>query len=159
MIDRVPRRKLIMITQFGLFLQAFIFALLVISGRIELWHVLVLYFVFGALLAIDHPARRAFLVDIVDRDDLANAVALNATIFNISNLIGFALGGVLIAAIGVGSTMLINSFTYLVPIAALAVMKVTDVAQDQGKTTPLASPYQKAFITCGSSRQSWVSSP
>lgn len=133
LIDRVPRRKLIMITQFGLFLQALVFALLALSGRIELWHVLFLYFIFGALLAIDHPARRAFLVDIVDRDDLANAVALNATIYNIANLVGFALGGVLIATIGVGSTMLINSFTYLVPIAALAVIKVADVAQDKEK--------------------------
>lgn len=131
LIDRVPRRKLIMITQFGLFLQALVFALLTLSGNIQLWHVLLLYFVFGALLAIDHPARRAFLVDIVERKDLANAVALNATIFNISNLIGFALGGILIAAIGVGSTMLINSFTYLVPLAALALIKVADVAQDQ----------------------------
>jgi len=133
LIDRVPRRRLIMITQFGLFLQALVFALLALTGRIQLWHVLVLYFIFGALLAIDHPARRAFLVDIVERKDLANAVALNATIFNISSLIGFALGGVMIAAIGVGSTMLVNAFTYLVPIAALAAMRVADVVQDKEK--------------------------
>jgi MFS family permease len=131
LIDRVPRRKLIMVTQFGLFLQAAIFGLLAMSGRIQLWHVLLLYFVFGALLAIDHPARRAFLVDIVDREDLANAVALNATIYNISSLIGFAIGGLLIAAIGVGSTMLVNSLTYLVPVFALAFVRVADVAQDK----------------------------
>jgi MFS family permease len=130
LIDRVPRRKLIMVTQFGLFLQAAVFGILALSGRIQLWHVLLLYFVFGALLAIDHPARRAFLVDIVDRRDLANAVALNATIFNISSLIGFAIGGILIAAIGVGGTMMINSLTYLVPIIALTFIRVTDVAQD-----------------------------
>ena len=133
LIDRVPRRKLIMFTQFGLFLQALVFGLLALSGRIQLWHVLILYFVFGALLAIDHPARRAFLVDIVERKDLANAVALNATIFNISSIIGFALGGMMIAAIGVGSTMMVNAFTYLVPIAALAAMRVADVVQDQEK--------------------------
>lgn len=133
LIDRVPRRKLIMITQFGLFLQALVFALLVLSDNIQLWNVLLLYFIFGALLAIDHPARRAFLVDIVEREDLANAVALNATIFNISSLVGFALGGVMIAAIGVGSTMLLNSFTYLVPIAALAMIRVPDVGKDTEK--------------------------
>ena len=103
LIDRVPRRKLIIVTQTGLFLQAIIFALLTISGNIQLWQMILLYFVFGALLAIDHPARRAFLVDIVDRENLSNAVALNATIFNISNLIGFAIGGLLIAAVGVGT--------------------------------------------------------
>ena len=146
LIDRVPRRKLIMVTQFGLFLQAMIFGLLAISGRIQLWHVLLLYFVFGALLAIDHPARRAFLVDIVDREDLANAVALNATIYNISSLIGFAIGGILIATIGVGSTMLINSFTYLVPVFALAFVRVADVAQDKERRA-FAVALSEGFIT------------
>lgn len=146
LIDRVPRRKLIMVTQFGLFLQAAIFGLLAISGRIQLWQVLVLYFVFGALLAIDHPARRAFLVDIVDREDLANAVALNATIYNISSLIGFAIGGILIATIGVGSTMLINSFTYLVPVFTLAFVRVADVAQDKERRA-FAVALSEGFIT------------
>ncbi|MCA9948387.1 MAG: MFS transporter [Anaerolineales bacterium] len=133
LIDRVPRRKLIIVTQTGLFLQAIIFALLTISGNIQLWQMILLYFVFGALLAIDHPARRAFLVDIVDRENLSNAVALNATIFNISNLIGFAIGGLLIAAVGVGITMVINALTYIFPIIALATIKVVDVAQDSKK--------------------------
>lgn len=133
LIDRVPRRKLILATQVGLLLQAAVFAVLTVSGNIQLWHVIALYFVFGALLAIDHPARRAFLVDIVERDDLANAVALNATVFNVSNLIGFALGGVLIATLGVGSTMLINAGTYLFPIVALSLIRVPDVAQDREK--------------------------
>jgi MFS family permease len=146
LIDRVPRRKLIMLTQFGLFVQALLFGLLAVSGRIQLWHVIVLYFIFGALLAIDHPARRAFLVDIVERKDLANAVALNATIFNISNLIGFALGGVLIAAIGVGSTMLVNSLTYLAPIAALAVIRVPDVGLDKEKR-PFGIALSEGFTT------------
>ena len=135
LIDRVPRRKLIMITQFGLFLQAMTFAVLALTGKIQLWQVIVLYFVFGALMAIDHPARRAFLVDIVERQDLANAVALNATVFNVSSLVGFAIGGVLIATIGVGGTMFINALTYLVPLAALAAMRVKDVVQDTMQTS------------------------
>ncbi len=131
LIDRLPRRKLILATQAGLMLQAAAFGFLAISGRIELWNVILLYFVFGALLAIDHPARRAFLVDIVEREDLANAVALNATIFNISSVVGYALGGLLIASIGVGGTMLINSLSYLFPIIALAMIRVQDVGLDQ----------------------------
>ena len=133
LIDRVPRRKLIIATQTGLLLQAIVFALLTVSGNIQLWQMILLYFVFGALLAIDHPARRAFLVDIVDREQLSNAVALNATIFNISNLLGFAIGGVLIAAVGVGTTMVINALTYIFPIIALTLIKVVDVAQDTVK--------------------------
>ncbi len=131
LIDRLPRRKVILATQIGLMLQAAVFGLLAISGQIALWNVILLYFVFGALLAIDNPARRAFLVDLVEREDLANAVALNAVIFNISSVIGFALGGFLIAAIGVGGTMLFNAISYLCPIIALALIRVQDVGQDK----------------------------
>jgi predicted MFS family arabinose efflux permease len=127
-------------------LQALVFGLLAVSGRIELWHVLVLYFVFGALLAIDHPARRAFLVDLVERDDLANAVALNATLFNIANLVGFALGGFLIAAVGVGGTMLINAITYLFPITAMLLINVPDIAQDETQNS-FAIALSEGFIT------------
>lgn len=130
LIDRLPRRKLIMVTQAGLMAQAAIFAFLSLTGEIRLWHIIVLYFVFGSLLAIDHPARRAFLVDLVSRDELANAVALNATIFNITSLVGFAVSGLLIATVGAGGAMLLNAATYLAPICALALIQVSDIGQD-----------------------------
>jgi predicted MFS family arabinose efflux permease len=129
-IDRMPRRKLILLTQGGLMAQATVFALLVVSGQIRLWHIILLYFVFGSLLAIDHPARRAFLVDLVDRDALANAVALNATSFNVSSLVGYAAAGLLIAAIGAGGTMLLNAATYLFPILVMASIRAPDVGHD-----------------------------
>lgn len=135
LIDRVPRRKLILATQVGLMLQAGIFGLLAFRGDIRLWHVIVLYFAFGSLLAVDHPARRAFLVDLVDEKDLANAVALNATVFNMSSLIGYALAGILIASVGAGVTMLFNSLTYLAPITALLLIRVADVAADAADST------------------------
>jgi MFS family permease len=130
LIDRMPRRKLILATQIGLMAQASVFAILALSGQIRLWHVIVLYFVFGSLLAIDHPARRAFLVDLVSRDELANAVALNATSFNVSSLIGYAVAGVLIATVGAGGTMLLNATTYIFPLVALAAIHVPDIGQD-----------------------------
>jgi predicted MFS family arabinose efflux permease len=131
LIDRVPRRKLILATQVGLMLQAGIFGLLALTGEIRLWNVILLYFVFGSILAIDHPARRAFLVELVDEDELANAVALNATVFNMSSLIGYALAGILIATVGAGVTMMFNSLTYLAPIFALLLIRVPDVAAEQ----------------------------
>jgi len=133
LIDRVPRRKLILVTQTGLMLQAAIFGLLAYSGQLVLWHIIVLYFVFGSLLAIDNPARRAFLVELVPAGDLANAVALNATVFNMSSLIGYALAGFLLAALGAGATMLFNSATYLAPIAMLLLIRVNDA---RAETTP-----------------------
>jgi MFS family permease len=146
LIDRWPRRKLLIATQIGLMIQAAAFGFLVISDRIELWNLILLYSIFGALLAIDNPARRAFLVDIVARDELANAVALNATIFNISSVVGFALGGVLINTIGVGSTMLLNALSYLFPITALMMIRVPDVGQDkEGKSFGVAMA--EGFLT------------
>lgn len=130
LIDRVPRRKLILVTQIGLLLQAGVFGLLAQSGQLELWHIIVLYFVFGALLAVDHPARRAFLVELVPAKDLANAVALNATVFNMSSLIGYTLAGFMLAGLGAGVTMLFNSATYLAPIVMLLLIRVRDVGAD-----------------------------
>lgn len=146
LIDRVPRRKLIIATQIGLMAQAAIFAILTLTGRINQWHILVLYSVFGALLAIDHPARRAFLVDLVRRDELANAVALNATSFNVASLAGYALSGLLIATIGVGGTMLINATTYLFPVFALAAIRVPDIGQDTVRT-PFKAALSEGIVT------------
>ncbi len=131
LIDRVPRRKLLLATQTLLLLQALTFGLLAVTGAIRLWQIVALYFVFGAILAIDHPARRAFLVDLVEEGELANAVALNATVFNLSNLIGFALAGVMIAAVGVGATMMFNAATYFAPLVALLLIRMADVSAEQ----------------------------
>jgi MFS family permease len=130
LIDRVPRRKLLVATQTGLLVQAAVFGLLAASGQMRLWQIVLLYFVFGALLAIDHPARRAFLVELVEPDDLANAVALNATVFNFSSLIGYMLAGVMIASVGAGATMLFNALTYLAPITALLLLRVPDLVAE-----------------------------
>ena len=143
LIDRFPRRKLILITQSGLLLQAAIFGVLAASGQLRLWQIIVLYFVFGSLLAVDHPARRAFLVELVPTEDLANAVALNATVFNFSSLIGYALAGVMIATVGAGVTVLFNAATYLAPVIALALVRVADVSAD---AAPPAEGRQNARI-------------
>ena len=144
LIDRFPRRKLIIATQLGLMAQATIFALLAQSGRIQLWQIIVLYSIFGALLAIDHPARRAFLTDLVEPDVLANAVALNGAIFNVASFAGYALSGVLIATIGVGGTMMVNALSYLATIAALLAIRVADVRQDTQRT-PLKTAWSEGI--------------
>jgi MFS family permease len=146
LIDRVPRRKLIMVTQFGLLAQAVIFGLLVITGQIRVWHIIVLDFMMGALFAIDMPARQAFLVELVDKNDLANAIALNAIIFQFSRVIGQAASGILIATIGVGGTMLLNAATFLAPIVCLAMMQVRDVRMDTERM-PLNIALSEGAIT------------
>jgi MFS family permease len=129
-VDRVPRRRLILVTQAGLMVQALIFGLLAVTGAIRVWHIIILDFVMGALFAVDQPARQAFLVEIVSDDTLANAVALNSAFFQFSRVIGQAISGALIAAMGAGAAMLINAATYVAPVFAVAMIRVKDVPRD-----------------------------
>ena len=145
LIDRFPRRKLIIATQIGLMAQAATFGLLAQSGNLQLWQIIVLYSIFGALLAIDHPARRAFLADLVDQDVLANAVALNGAIFNFSSFVGYALSGLLIATIGAGGTMMVNALSYLATIAALLAIHVPDVRHDT-QHAPLRTAWLEGIV-------------
>ena len=145
LIDRFPRRKLIIATQIGLMAQAATFGLLAQSGNLQLWQIIVLYSIFGALLAIDHPARRAFLADLVDQDVLANAVALNGAIFNFSSFVGYALSGLLIATIGAGGTMMVNALSYLATIAALLAIHVPDVRHDT-QHAPLKTAWLEGIV-------------
>lgn len=140
LIDRLPRRKIILVTQSCLLLQATVFGLLATLGVLQLWHLILLYFVFGAILAVDHPARRAFLVELVPNDDLVNAVALNAMLFNFSTFIGYAAAGVLIATVGAGLAMLLNAATYLAPILVLLSLQVGNDAADRVSTQTGAAP-------------------
>jgi MFS family permease len=128
--DRVPRRRLILVTQIGLLAQAAVFGLLVVTGRITVWQIIVLDFVMGALYAIDQPARQAFLPELVSEESLANAIALNAAVFQISRVVGQAAAGLLIATIGAGSTILINAATFLAAILALILIRIRDVSHD-----------------------------
>jgi MFS family permease len=146
LIDRVPRRKLLLLTQSGLLLQTMLFALVVRTGNIRLWQIIILYFLFGALLAIDHPARRAFLVELVSPDDLANAVALNASLFNVSNLVGFGASGFLLATVGPAGAMFINAASYLAPILALAAIRVPDIRHDTQRP-PLQDALSAGIVT------------
>jgi len=129
-IDRVPRRRLIMLTQTGLLLQAAVFGLLVLSGQVRIWQIILLDFVMGAFYAVDLPARQAFLLELVGRDELANAIALNATTIQLARVVGYIAAGVLIVTVGPGGTMLLNAATYAAPIVALALIRLTDISVD-----------------------------
>jgi MFS family permease len=128
--DRVPRRRLIMVTQLGLLAQAAVFGILVATGNISVWSIIILDFVMGAFYAIDQPARQAFLPELVAEDDLPNAIALNAAMFQVARVVGQAAAGILIATIGAGGTMLLNAATFLAPVIALSLIRVVDVRPD-----------------------------
>ena len=143
-VDRVPKRKLIVGTQVGLMIQALLLALLTFTGLIEVWHIVVLQFMFGVLSAIDMPARQAFVVELVGKDDLQNAIALNSAIFNGARAVGPAIAGVLIATLGEAGAFAVNGFSYIAVIAGLLMMRIQDVAAEREKAS-LGSKMMEGF--------------
>ena len=117
--DRVPKRKLLVATQTTLACQAAALGLLVATGLVEYWHVAVLGLVLGFANVVDLPARQSFVMDLVGKDDVVNAVALNSAAFNAARIVGPAVAGVLIARLGIVPAFLLNSVGFVVVIAAL----------------------------------------
>ncbi len=111
--DRADRRRVIMIAQALSLLQALALAVLTLSGVIRPWHIIALAAALGAINAFDMPARQAFVVDLVGRAQLPNAIALNATGFNVARIAGPAIGGLVVAAVGEGLCFLVNAISYV----------------------------------------------
>jgi MFS family permease len=122
-VDRLPKHKLLLVTQSLLLLQASVLAFLTISGRVQLWHVYVLAAVLGLLNAFDNPTRQSFVADIVEREDMVNAVGLASAQFNAGKLIGPAIGGLVIARWGTGGCFLLNALSFLAVLVSLILMR------------------------------------
>lgn len=121
--DRVPRRKLLILTQGVAALQALALATLVWSGSTRLWELCILAFLLGTTNAFNAPTAQSFVPELVGRDLVANAVALNSVQFNSARMIGGALGGVFVATVGVAGTALLNAVSFLPAIAVLALIR------------------------------------
>jgi MFS family permease len=121
--DRLDKRRLLLVTQSGLALVALLLGLLDVAGVVQYWHVLVLATVLGLISAIDTPVRQSFVVEMVGGDDLTNAVGINSTIFNSGRILGPAIAGVLITAVGTGWAFVANAASSLAVLAGLAMMR------------------------------------
>jgi MFS family permease len=120
--DRFSKRRVIFLMQAAMMVLAFLLAALCWTGVVRVWHVLVLAFLLGAAQAIDTPARQAFVVELVGKDDLANAIALNSGIFHGARVIGPAAAGVLVAAVGVSGAFFLNGISFLAVLGGLFFM-------------------------------------
>lgn len=121
--DRFAKRRLIFLAQLGLALPAFGLAALIWTDRIQYWHVALLAGVSGVFNALDMPARQSMIVELVGKDDLMNAIALNSALFNAARSVGPAVAGLLIARYGVAIAFFVNGVTFLPVLAALLVMR------------------------------------
>jgi MFS family permease len=125
--DRLDKRRMLLVTQSGIALVALVLGLLDVAGVVQYWHVLVLATMLGIITAIDTPVRQSFVVEMVGRDDLTNAVALNATIFNSGRILGPAVAGLLITAVGTGWAFIGNAASSLGVLAGLFLMRPAEL--------------------------------
>ncbi len=122
--DRVPRRTMLIITQSAQMVLAFILAGLTFSGRVQPWHIVLLAFLLGVANAFDAPARQSFVLEMVTREDLNNAIALNSIMFNSAIAVGPAVAGIAYAALGPDWCFTINGISYIAVIIALIMMRI-----------------------------------
>jgi MFS family permease len=128
--DRYDRKRVLLITQSLAMVQAVILSVLVLSNHIAVWHILALSALFGLINSFDIPVRHSFIVEMIgNRKDLANAIALNSSIFNAARLIGPSIAGILIAGFGEGICFLINSISYIAVLATLMALRVAPKAK------------------------------
>lgn len=121
--DRLPKRRVLMVTQSLAMVQAFALGTLVVTGAVELWHVYVLAACLGTINAFDGPVRQSFGVELVGREQLVNAVALNSSLFNMARITGPAVAGIAIAAVGMSTAFFVNAASFVAVLGAYAVMR------------------------------------
>ena len=134
--DRISKRKLIVITQASMMVLAFILAALTFMGQVQPWHIVILAFLLGTANAFDAPARQSFIIEMVDKADLSNAIALNSTIFNLGTVIGPTVAGLVYAWLGPAWCFTINGISFIAVILALVAMKIASSTSTVKKSNP-----------------------
>src|ERR1700676_4747475 len=122
--DRMNRHRVVIGTQVASMILALILAALTLGHLVQVWHVCVLAALLGVVNAFDIPARQSFLVDMVGKEDLMNAIALNSSMFNGARIIGPAIAGILVAKIGEGWCFFANGVSYIAVLVGLLLMKL-----------------------------------
>jgi MFS family permease len=126
-VDRFPKRRVLLVTQSVQMLQALVLGALVVFGQVQIWQVYVLAAVQGLAQSVDQPARRAITSELVGRDLLPSAVALDSTLFNSARIIGPSLGGLAIITIGVGGCFVLNGLSFVAVLVALVLLRSTEM--------------------------------
>lgn len=132
--DRMDKRKLLFVTQSLAALIAVTMGTLILTDLIELWMVFALALALGLVGSVDNPTRQSFVMEMVGRTRLANAVALNQVLVNSARIVGPAIGGLLIVTVGIGWCFLINALSYLVFLTAISMMRAADMDPSERET-------------------------
>ncbi|SHJ39659.1 MFS transporter [Desulfofundulus thermosubterraneus] len=125
-VDRLPKRPLLLFAQGMSMLIALVLGLLTLFNVVQYWHVAVLAFLLGTMHSLDMPARQAFIIELVGRDDLMNAIALNSSVFNGARIIGPAVAGLVISTVGIAACFLANAASFLFVLGGLLLIQVQE---------------------------------
>ncbi|MGH2520908.1 MAG: MFS transporter [Anaerolineales bacterium] len=136
-VDRVDKRRLLLLTQSMMMALALTLAGLTFAGVVQYWHVLAMATLLGLVSTFDMPTRQAFTVEMVGKEDLMNAIALNSSIFNGARLIGPAVAGLLVARVGEAMAFTLNGLSFLAVIAGLLLMRLPPFVPRDGRLRPL----------------------
>ena len=150
--DHFNQRKLLIVTQAAMGLLALALGVLTVTGLVRLWHVYVFAFLFGSAAAFDAPVRQTFVAELVGDADLHNAVALNSTSFNAARMIGPAVSGLVIAAIGTGWAFLINGASFVAVLLSLAFLRVAELAPECQGASRQGKLHRRAALCLGPPR-------
>ncbi len=125
--DRWPKRRVMLATQTAAMIQAFVLWLLIVTGTIQIWHLYILALLLGCSSSLGRPASRAFVVEMVGREDLPNAFALYFSLSTLARIVGPGLGGIVIAAGGISILFLLNALSFLAVIIGLVLIKSSEL--------------------------------
>src|SRR5947207_2375392 len=120
--DRWPKRRVLLVTQSAAMIQALLLWALIATGTVQLWHLYALALLLGLTYSLNKPASRSFVVEMVGREDLPNAIALNSSLSTLARIVGPGLGGIIIAARGLTTLFLLNALSFLPVLVALALI-------------------------------------
>ena len=156
--DRFDKRSVLFVTQAAMAAVAVLLAVVDLTNVVELWMLYAIVFVFGLALAVDNPTRQSFVPELVPPEDLPNAVGLSSAIFQVARILGPALGGVLIVAVGTGVCFALNAVSFVFIVAALLMMRTGELhrgAPSCGRRSCSRSSSGRSRSTPRSSCRSW----
>ncbi|MEU6775538.1 MFS transporter [Streptomyces sp. NPDC046759] len=127
LVDRLPKRRTLLVTQASMALSGLALAALTLTGQVQVWHVYVAAFAVGLATVVDNPARQSFVSEMVGPDQLQNAVSLNSANFQSARLVGPAVAGLMITGVGTGWAFLANGLSFAAPITGLLLMRAREL--------------------------------
>lgn len=147
--DLWPKRRTVIGTQIASGMLALILSVLVLTGRVEVWHIFALGLALGFVNAVDMPTRQSFVAEMVGLEDLANAIALNSAVFNGARIVGPAVAGILVAIVGTGLCFLLNAVSYVAVVVGLLMMRDTELLPAQRLAMPRSVSEVRANLAEG----------